>query len=139
MPRQFCRDAVAVVLRIPPLTFTFIPTPKMDFYTAMRTADNHYRRYPLTVSEGQENPEAYRLAYSENLAMAVYDRAKAIMEETTMDHDEANIAAASEVAELAKGLPLPTPAHLADTAKQIEEAAAAAAEQDAEDAAVALA
>jgi len=104
----------------------------MDFYTALRTADNFYRQHPLTVPEGQDNPDAYRLAYSENLAMALHDRAKALMEQTTMEQDEANITAASEVAALAKDLPNPTRSHLADTAKQLEEQAAAAAEQDAE-------
>lgn len=130
MPRQFCRDAVIPLL--PHLTFAFIQTPDMDFYTALRTADNHYRQHPMTVPEGQENPDAYRLACSENLAMILHDRAKALMEETTMDQDEANITAASEVAELATNLPAPTPSHLVDTAKQLEEIAAAAAEQDAE-------
>ena len=64
--------------------------------------------------------------------MALYERAKSLVQTTAMDQDEANVTAASEVVELAQTLPVPTVSHLADTAKQLEEAIAAAAEQEAE-------
>lgn len=130
MARQFCR--AAAIRRPQHSTAILNRTPDMDFYTALRTADNHLRQHPLIVPAGENNPDAYRLACTENLAMALYERAKTLMEETSMDQDEANVQASGEVVELAKELAAPTAAHLADTAKQMEQTAAAAAEQDAD-------